>query len=703
MPRFALRKPTHMLALTGLLAVSAAVVAAQQAPAVKPSQIDKVTARIVAQLMEAGHLSSPELNDELSEEWYDNYFELLDPLRYYFTKADVEEFSEFRDQLDDLIQTGDLTVATKIFDRFLERSEERLEDANAILAEAPDFTIDESIVDEPDRLGWPADRAEARDRLRKLIKLELLQKRVDEEDEAKTLRQLGIRYKDRNRYYKQFDTSDLLEVYLSAMTTAVDPHSNYMGSKTVEDMINQGLHLSLEGIGASLMIEDGYPVVMEIVPGGAADKDGRLKYQDKIVGVETDDGERDDFVEKKLSDVVRKIRGPKGTVVKLIVVPADKKAEVVYELTREKIELVADHAKWQIIEQPAEGREVPLKIGVIRLPAFYGDTEALMNGDPNAVSATKDVEKALEEFKVQGADAVIVDLRGNGGGLLSEAVSLSGLFIDTGPVVQIRQADSRRHLDDDDRGTAWDGPLAVLIDKASASASEIFAGVIKDYGRGLIIGDTSTFGKGTVQQILPLNEAIARGKDLPNLGALKLTIQQFYRPNGESTQINGVKADIHLPSPRDFADFGEARSDSALPFDTVSALAHDLYNRVPAGLVTRLVERSKARRADDPKYQEDARYFEKLIARKERHEISLNEETFRAESRARDAEDEANEDGEETPPGRHTDAPAWDSESHVSREIARIVADYVSLGKQILVAAPTRVPNAGEDLKPQIP
>ena len=706
MRRFATRKPMLALTAVGLLCVSAAFVAAQ-VPGPKPTDDDARTANIVAKLLEAGHLSNPKIDDDLSEQWLKNYFEMLDPLKYYFTAADVKEFSKYRDRLDDLIlddttKQADLAVAKQIFDRFLERSDERLEDATAIIAEKPDFAVEETIVDDPDRLDWPADREEARDRLRKIIKLELLQKKIDQEDEAKTIRQLGVRYRDRNRYYKLFDMSDLLEVYLSALTTSVDPHSNYMSSKTLEDMINQSLHLSLEGIGASLMMEDGIPVVKEIVPGGAADKDGRLKMEDKIVGIENEDGSREDFVEKKLSDVVRKIRGPKATVVNLIVIPAEKKTEVVYDLTRERIELVADHAKWQVIEQPAEGRDAPVKIGVIRLPAFYGDTQAVMEHDPNAVSATADVQKALAEFKTKDVEAVIVDLRGNGGGLLTEAVQLSGLFIDTGPVVQVRQANGRRHLDDDDKGADWDGPLAVLIDKSSASASEIFAGVIKDYGRGLIIGDSSTFGKGTVQQILPLNEAIRGGQRLPNLGALKLTIQQFYRPNGESTQINGVKPDIHIPSPRDFADYGEGRSHSALEFHTVAALAHDLYNRVPADLVARIAKRSEERRESSPEFQEDARYIEKLVARKERHEISLNEDQFRAESRAREEEDESNPE-DDAPVGRHSDTRAWDDSRHVNQEIARIVADYVTLGSQILLAAPTRVANPGEDLPPQLP
>ncbi len=323
-------------------------------------------------------------------------------------------------------------------------------------------------------------------------------------------------------------------------------------------MLNQQLHLSLEGIGASLRSEDGFAVVTEIVPNMAADRDGRLQPEDKIIGIEKEDGEVIDLVEKKLNDVVRHIRGPRGTKVRLVVQPEGTKEKRVYEITREKIELTEQHAKSKVLESKASAGQ-GLKIGIINLPAFYGDTGALLRGDRDAVSATSDCRKILSDFKKSGVDAVVFDLRGNGGGLLEEAKTLSGLFIDTGPVVQVKEVFGVKHLDDDDEGTAWDGPLVVLIDKFSASASEIFAGVIRDYGRGLIIGDTSTFGKGTVQQIVMINDHVRRRSRQPsavNRGALKLTIQQFYRANGESTQIHGVPPHIHIPSMNDQQDFG---------------------------------------------------------------------------------------------------------------------------------------------------
>ncbi len=701
MPRIVFRRFTGLLALAGVLGLSGFLVGAQ-APVLKETPIDQATSQIVAALLERVHLAKPELNDEVSKRWIRNYFEMLDPLKYYFLKADIDEFMTEETSLDDAIQKGDLDFSRKVFTRLIERADERYQDALSILEAKPDFTIDETIVDDPKRLDWAADRAEAKDRLRKLIKLELLQKKILGDDMDKSMSQLRIRYKDRNRYYHQFDMTDLLEVYLSAMTTAVDPHSAYWGPKTHEDLMGLGIQLSLEGIGASLMTEDGYPVVKEVVPGGAADKDGRLTEEDRIVGIMTEDGGREDFVEKKLNDVVRKIRGPKGTKVKIIVRPADSPEEKIYELTREKIELQDDHAHSKVIEVKTDLRDTPIKVGVIQIPGFYGDMLAVDKGDPNAVSLTKDCRKMLREFKEQGVEAVLLDVRGNPGGLLLEAQTLSGLFIDEGPVVQVREANNRRHLDDDEEGTEWDGPLVVAIDKGSASAAEILAGVVKDYGRGLIVGDSSTYGKGTVQQILPLNEQISRGNRLPNLGALKLTVQQFYRPNGESTQIEGVPSDIHIPSGRDFADLGEGRNDTALGYDKVAALAHDMYNRVPAPLISQLTERSEARRKADSKFQDDANYITKLIERKKRHEISLNEEKFRAESRSDELDDEA-KSAKAKGRKRNKTVDAWDESDHYNTEIGKIVADYVALGRQVLLAAPTRVNNAGEDLPAQVP
>ena len=390
--------------------------------------------------------------------------------------------------------------------------------------------------------------------------------------------------------------------------------------------------------------------------------------------------------------MVRKIRGPRDTVVKLIVQPAGTKERETYEITREKIELADQHAKGEIVETAAADG-TPIKVGVIDLPSFYGDTAAVRRGEANAVSATFDCKTLLDEFKEQGVDCVLIDLRGNGGGLLLEAISLSGLFIDSGPVVRVRDADGVLPYDDEDAGTAYDGPLAVLISHTSASASEIFAGVIKDYGRGLLIGDSSTFGKGTVQSIIDLNNWLRNPDGFPNLGALRLTIQQFYRANGMSTQVRGVVPDVHIPSIADHIEkLGEGEMDNALAFDKIDGLPHDHYNRVPDDLVAQLDDRSISRREASEKFQKQATAIAKFVARQNRHELPLNKEKFIAEFK--EEKDEEVEKLMEEPAGlvdaHAEDGKLFDLESFYNAEVLQIVADYITLGSKIVAAAPVR-------------
>jgi carboxyl-terminal processing protease len=682
MPRLALR-PLTLIAILALMAV----VVGAQAPV--PTNEDQETARTVVDLLERGHMARPVIDDEIAEKWCNNFLKDLDPQKYYFLKADIEEFKKDAKKLDDQIREGNIDFARRVFERFLKRNDERYQTVLELLKQKFDFAADEYVTDDPDKIDYPVDKKEADERWRKRIKLDLLQLRADKTDEAEAVRKLTVRYRDRNRMFHQFDSSELLEVYLSSLTRTFDPHSSYMSAKNLEDMLNQQLHLSLEGIGASLSSEDGYAVVKEVVPGMAADKDGRLQPEDKIVGIQKDNGEEIDLVEKKLSDVVRFIRGPKDTKVRLIVQPVGTKERKIYELTRQKIELKEQHAKARILETKINGK--PLKVGVISLPAFYGDTMALLRGDPNAVSATADCKKMLGDFKAQGVDAVVMDLRDNGGGLLEEAKTLSGLFIDTGPVVQVKEVFGVKHLDDDDEGTAWDGPLVVLINKLSASASEIFAGVIKDYGRGLIIGDSSTFGKGTVQSIVQIGDHTRR-RDAKKRGALKLTIQQFYRANGDSTQINGVAPHIHLPSLRDYMDFGEGKMDNALKFEKVPALDHDNYHKLSPELVTLLNERSEQRRKNDPKFQKQAERIKQFLDRKARHSIALNEAKFKSEYFPDEDDKEAAEEKKaekEKKKKKYTEREVWSTDFY-NDEILRIVGDYLTLGSKDLASNPVK-------------
>lgn len=684
MVRFALRS-TGLLALVALVA---AVVGAQAPPSLNPTAVDKFTARKVVELMEQGHMARPRIDDETSRKWCRSFLKELDPQKNYFTKADVEEFLKEETNLDDHIRDGNVEFARKVLERLVQRCDERYAHEQELLKQTPDFTIDEEIADDFDKLDYPANLEESKERWRKRVKLDWLYEKVDGEEPDEIVRKLTVRYRDRNRNYHQLDNSDLLRIYLSTLTGTFDPHSLYMPPRDEENFFNQTLRLSLFGIGAQLGSEDGYAVIKELIPDGPADKDGRLEPEDKLLGIEKEDGTEISFIEKKLDDVVKEIRGPAGTKVRLIVQPAGTKERKVYELTRDKVQLVEYHAKGAVVPITAEDGKA-FKVGVIHLPSFYGDAAAINRRDPDAVSATIDCRRLIRDFKKQGVDAVLLDLRGNAGGLLSEAITLSGLFIDTGPVVQIKDSDGVKSMDDDEEGTAWDGPLVVTIDRLSASASEIFAGVIKDYGRGLILGDATTYGKGTVQQVIGLNDQFL-GRNLPKMGALKLTIQQFYRANGESTQIRGVPSDIALPSARDLLGFeGEGERDNAFKFDKVAAMPHDLFNRVSSDLVKRLAARSEARREGNEKFQKLAGQIKKAEERRARHTISLNEAKFRSEYFPEDGEDEE-KDKKDKKPRRPSERPAWESDFY-NDEIMNIVGDYLTIGSEVLAAAPVRV------------
>ena len=692
------RSVVRPLAAFGVLGVVALVVGAQ-APATAP--IDERTAKLVVASLESKHMAHPTIDDETAQKWAKMFFKDLDPLKYNFLKTDVDEFMPRANTLDDKIREGNLDFARDVFARFLQRSDERYQMIVGLLKEKPDFTVDESMSDDFDNLDYPADDAAARERMRQRIKLDLLRAKIDNEPEEEAVKKLEMKYHDLNRFWHQANSADLLEYYLSSLSRTFDPHTSYMNRFSLEDLIQQTLQLSLTGIGASLLSEGGYAVVKELIPGGPADKDGRIQPEDKIVGIQKDDGTEDSFVEKRLRDVVAKIRGDAGTHVRLIIQPASSKEKKVYDIVRQKVEMTESHAKGQVIETKVDGKT--LKVGLIVLPAFYGDSRGA--DDKTAVSCTNDCRKLIEGytkvdeqgnkvwvpgFKEQKVDALMMDLRGNGGGLLNEAISLSGLFIDTGPVVQVRETNTVELHEDNDAGTAWDGPLVVLIDRQSASASEIFAGAIKDYGRGLIVGDASTFGKGTVQQIIPIKEAFSF-RNAPNMGALKLTIQQFYRVNGDSTQVKGVEPDIHIPSIFDQAEFGEGKMDNALKFDHVAARPHDQFNRVPADLVARLNTLSEKRRAENEKFQKRDAAIKRIVERKARHAISLNEAKFRAETASEEeSNDEAKADtkAKKNKP-RLAEHPAWEP-NYYNDEILQIVGDYLTIGHDAFTAAPLK-------------
>ncbi len=588
------------------------------------------TTKLVVQMIPSYHVSKKGVDDRISSMLLDSFLKDLDPAKLYFLQSDIDEFSKFRLTLDDSLKVGDVQFGYDVFKRYRERLVVQLTKAHALIDQTPDFTVDESMVIKGDELPWARAQEEVDERWRKRIKYDLIQFRLENETDEEGRKRLHSRYRTVQRNIEQMKQIEILEFYLTALTTCFDPHSTYMAPESAEDFDIQ-MRLSLFGIGASLKSEDGYTVVNDVMPLGPAGIDGRLKAKDKIIGVGQATGEIEKVFEIRLSDVVRKIRGEVGTKVRLEVLTDLKRETVIYELTRDKVLLTESEAKGEIIETKDRlGR--PGRVGVISLPSFYRDFSAT---EGEGKSAAVDVEKILNDFNAAGGvDAVVMDLRGNGGGALVEATEISGHFIDQGPVVQVKEPTGKiREHDDEIPGALYTGPLIVICNRMSASASEIFAGVIKDYHRGIVIGDTTTHGKGTVQNLMPVSarqpfRVLGGG---PDRGRLKLTIQQFYRVNGDSTQNRGVRSDVVLPSILDYLDEGEAGLDNALPFDQIRNARYSAGKQVSSELVATLQKNSEVRMTANEDFKKVELGIQRFIERKNRKEISLQESVLRAE------------------------------------------------------------------------
>lgn len=637
------------LSVLSLLVVGAWQLKPARADLEGPSSKDGRVARAVTIMIRNDHISRKPLDDEISERCFKSFLDTLDPGRLYFYQSDVDKLSQSKLNIDDMVQRGDISFAYEVFATYLQRVDERLALAEELLKQDFDFTLDEEMVKDPDEQSYAANEQEARERWRKRIKYDLLvfKSQDNEKTDEEAREKLHSRYNSFASRMHQVSSDELLEMYLTALSTSFDPHTSYMSPRTLENFRIQ-MRLELEGIGAALRSEDGETIVTKIIPGGAADRQGDLRPEDRVVGVGQEaDGEVVDTIDMKLSDVVNLIRGKKGTVVRLKVVHNDDPVPVFVAIERDKIELKDSEARSEIFEEGTKPDGTPYRIGVIVLPSFYMDMAAARLRKPDYKSTSRDVEKILDDFRAKNVDSVVVDLRKNGGGALEEAIKLTGLFIDRGPVVQVKNANGEvEAYQDRDRGTAWDGPLVVMIDKFSASASEIFAGAIQDYGRGLVIGDRSTHGKGTVQSLKDLGWEFLRDPS-KNFGALKITMQQFYRPNGDSTQNRGVLSDIELPSLSTYYDVGEADLDFALEFDHVDPASYPDMKLVSKGLIDELKGRSDARTRDSEDFIKSREKIGKYLAQKTKKTVNLNEEKFLAERRAFDEDGEKRKDFEE--------------------------------------------------------
>ncbi len=691
-----------LLLLGGAAGIVGLRTAVSRADLKGPEATDRQVTLVVSSLLKREHLSRHALDDEMSRRGMDNFLKSLDPMKVYFTQADVDEFMAHREKLDDMIVRGDISYGYTIYNRLLERIDERMKLVDEFLKEKHDFTRDENVVIDPDVARYAANEEEVRNRWRKRVKFDLLRLKVDDEITGeKAIEKLHRRYTSFDKRMHQTDHDELLEMYLTAITTGFDPHTTYMSPSTLENFEIQ-MKLNLEGIGAALMSEDGYTKITKIIPGGAADRLGKtkpkeaLKVEDRIVSVgQGEDGEMVDTLDMKLGDVVAMIRGKADTVVRLgVTSEGDTKTKII-KITRAKVELKDSEARGRVLEQGKKPDGSPYKVGIIDLPSFYMDMEGAREGLADFKSTTRDVKKILTEsyedkegkkhpgFKEQGVDVVVLDLRHNGGGSLTEAINLTGLFIDQGPVVQVKDADGRvQHYDDLDRGIAWDGPLVVVTSKFSASASEILAGAIQDYQRGIIVGDEATHGKGTVQSLLDLGSQLFRSPTAPNLGALKITMQQFYRPNGDSTQKRGVLADVALPSITNHMDIAESDLDFAIDFDRVPAAKFNKYTMVTEPIIASLRQFTADRQTKSKDFQKRLEDIQRYREQKERKVVTINEADFVAER------EKLNKDKEEEDQFKDQAEGATEifEKDYYNDEIVDIALDYVRLLKENKIA-----------------
>jgi carboxyl-terminal processing protease len=667
------------------LAVAGLLLVARQAPAEPvPGKHDRLVTQMVCYYLQNLHLRKPEIGEEVSKRLFNRFLKTLDPAKLYFLKSDIDEFKGTEGELGAKLLQGDMTFAYKVYERFAARVAERVKLIEELVKAPHDFTVKESMSTDYDALDYANSADELRERWRKRIKFDLLQQRLDKKPlpEAEAKQKVLNRYRDIAKRWKQLDNYELMELYLTDLTTSIDPHSTYMGPTTLAEF-DIAMRLHLDGIGALLGSESGNTIVKEIVPGGAAAEDGRLKPNDKIIGVAQGDDKFTDVIDMKLSDVVKMIRGRRGTKVQLKVVPADKIEPVVLTFTRRNIELKSQEARAEIVDQGKKADGTPYKIGVIDLPSFYSDPAR--NGQGEGKSATEDVRKILKDFNAKNVDGVVLDLRRDGGGALSEALALTGLFIDQGPVVQVKDPRGKvQQGNDPEKGVVYGGPLMVLTSRLSASASEILAGALQDYGRALVVGDTATHGKGTVQQLIDLGSQV-QSDPPPKLGALKLTIQQFYRVNGDSTQNRGVTADVVVPSLTEYLATGEKDLDYALEFDKVDPAEHDELGLVTAELKAVIKTRSGERVKNSKDFQKLIKEAQQIKARRDKKQVPLNEKELK-EQFSNDEAEKAATGHDDQPPETPVHQGTYKLQRNfTNNEVLNIMEDLIQ-GKKLLTS-----------------
>jgi len=580
--------------------------------------------QLVSTVLSRYHYKDVQLDDSLSSIVYDKYIAALDFGKNYLLVSDLEKFEEYRYKLDDELNEGNILPFYEIFNLYKDRMQERVDFIDTILAAGFDYTIDEEFHANRENADWADTYNDLNELWRKRIKNDALSLKMNGKDWEEITKNLSKRYENYERLLSQYNSEDVFQLAMNSYSSAIDPHTNYFSPISSENF-NIEMSLSLEGIGARLMSEDGYTKIVEIIPGGPAFKSKVLQADDRIVAVaQGEDGEFVDVVGWRITDVVQLIRGPKESIVRLQVLPVEgglDATQIEISLVRDKIKLEDQAAKSEILEITNDG--LPYKVGVITIPKFYTDFEGQRNGEKDYKSTSRDVKILLEELNTENIDAVIIDLRNNGGGSLTEAVEVAGLFIEQGPVVQVRDMDNNVDIvKDPDPDIIYSGPVTVIVNRFSASASEIFAGAMQNYGRGIVIGE-QTYGKGTVQNLLDLNRLASHRKD--KFGQVKITIAKYYRIDGGSTQNLGVIPDIKFPSYVNPEEFGESSEPNALKWDQIDAAEYKMFGDL-SEIIPRLSKISDERTNNNPEFdyfKDDILEYKEAV---QKNSLSLNEE-----------------------------------------------------------------------------
>ncbi len=649
---------------------------------IEPASQYQMENQLITSILARYHFKEFEINDSLSTVIYQRYLNSLDHGKNYFLASDIKEFDKHKLELDDNLFKGDIQFYYEVFNVYLKRLNERIIFIDKLLDNEFDYSINENYDFDRDKSEWAKDENELNELWRKRLKNDALTHKLNGKDWAFIQKTLRKRYKNFAQFLNQYNSEDVFQLAMNSFTQSIDPHTNYL-SPVTSDNFKIDMSLSLEGIGARLQTEDDYTKVAEIIPGGPADKSNLLKADDKIVGVaQGEDGEFEDIIGWRITDAVKLIRGTKGTLVRLQIIKSgsdlnSKPIEI--SLVRDKVKLEDQAAKGSVLEIMNE--EKPFKIGVIEVPKFYNDFEGQRNGDGNSKSTTKDVKKILDSLKTENVDGIIIDLREDGGGSLQEAIELTGLFIKDGPVVQVKNSDGNIDIaNDPDPGIIYTGPLAVLVNRFSASASEIFTGAIQDYDRGLIIGE-QTYGKGTVQNLIDLNRLSSK-KNI-DLGQVKLTVAKYYRINGGSTQNLGVVPDISFPSILDHKDFGESSEPNALPWDEIKSAKFNKFSDIKK-FIPQLMEKHLKRIESN----KDFKYLIEDIAtyneNKKKTFISLKEDVRKLEKEKeeqRKFEREGNIQEETGTELLEDEIPVTktDNKDYLLDETAKVLSDFILL------------------------